>query len=433
MNRLRERGSAIVLVMWVVIIATVLLVGMTQRSMMGLSLGRSEVERVRAHWLARGGVEKALCVLATDIDEGDSLQDLWFDDKEQFVQEYEGVGSFKVHYLDYSDGGLVERYGALDLASRLNVNAANVEMIAMCPGSDEVIAASILDWRDSDSRTRGSGAENGYYGEMDLPYSARNKAFESDGEVMLIQGVDKGNYFGRFKSVSHRRQLLYQITSEIGSIDDAQDLGLAYWLTAYGKRNAKSDDGSQQIYNINSVSENDLQNSLNLSKELAKAIVEKRGNNGFESLFDLLDVEVKSDSKEKPQQGKINEVSIGWIAENFESLTISDEDEIYTGLNINTASSYLLNCLPEIDSRAVDQIVSFRDSSEGPFVDMKQLLDVVGDDVFRDIAEFVVTQSQTFEVTCTAETLQGVRRQITVVVERDNDKVKIIYWHQSET
>jgi len=55
---------------------------------------------------------------------------------------------------------------------------------------DEILPA-VLDWIDSDSETRfPNGAEDDYYGDLDPPYRAANRALASVDELKLVRGID---------------------------------------------------------------------------------------------------------------------------------------------------------------------------------------------------------------------------------------------------
>lgn len=56
----------------------------------------------------------------------------------------------------------------------------------------EDLTEAIADWIDEDKNERGfAGAEDGYYGQLDIPYRAANTFFHSTSELRLVKGVDR--------------------------------------------------------------------------------------------------------------------------------------------------------------------------------------------------------------------------------------------------
>lgn len=58
------------------------------------------------------------------------------------------------------------------------------------------IADSILDWRDKDDEHRVNGAETDYYESQPRPYVAKNAAFDSLEELLLVKGVTPELFYG---------------------------------------------------------------------------------------------------------------------------------------------------------------------------------------------------------------------------------------------
>ena len=59
----KQTGFALIAVMWVVIIAAVMLLTVQRAARVNLSMAHSDLESVRARWLARAGIERAMAVL----------------------------------------------------------------------------------------------------------------------------------------------------------------------------------------------------------------------------------------------------------------------------------------------------------------------------------------------------------------------------------
>ena len=65
----------------------------------------------------------------------------------------------------------------------------------------DIIADSILDWIDADTKHRLNGAENNFYQNLTPPYLTKNAPIESLDELLKIRGVDKNITYGNDKLV----------------------------------------------------------------------------------------------------------------------------------------------------------------------------------------------------------------------------------------
>jgi general secretion pathway protein K len=107
-------------------------------------------------------------------------------------------------------------------------------------------------------------------------------------------------------------------------------------------------------------------------------------------------------------------------------------------ININTASSAVLQIVPGVDSMIADAIVAARDGEDdgtgltGPYRSVDQVRRVPGVslEMARQLAQFCDVRSKTFEVTIDAES-GGYKRQFTAVLGRASAKdvqVLTFYW-----
>ena len=108
-------------------------------------------------------------------------------------------------------------------------------------------------------------------------------------------------------------------------------------------------------------------------------------------------------------------------------------------MNINTASSDVLQLLPGMDQNRVQFIIEYRAGLDGidgtwddePFTNIQELRNVPGFQTREAIANasrFLSVRSATFEVTVTAE-MRGLQRTLVAVISRPSDPkdIKILY------
>jgi len=178
-------------------------------------------ERARVSFLAGAGAGKAASELKKRQladPQYAALNETWSNNEAAFRGIATGGGTVDVcyDYVDERSGGAQTRYGLIDEESKINLNnigSDNKEealdvlrrLFMAVLGYDEAraqeLAASIIDWRDSDSGTSlafGS-AEEQYYSGLAYPYKPRNAALEIPEELLLVKGIDE-NVFSKIRN-----------------------------------------------------------------------------------------------------------------------------------------------------------------------------------------------------------------------------------------
>lgn len=97
------------------------------------------------------------------------------------------------------------------------------------------------------------------------------------------------------------------------------------------------------------------------------------------------------------------------VLEIFDFLTVTDEETIPGRINLNTADPWVLMTLPDIDEAAVNDIVRYRESTNGPFKSVGELLqlDSISNELFAQIADLVTTRSYNFRLRSEGRVDQG--------------------------
>ena len=162
---------------------------------------RNYKESTRARMVAIAGVNEVLLALqasrrAADdqIDPAAGEEDL---DPIRSLSQGDGqwvTASFRGHPYEVK---------VTDEAGKLSLNQIDGNLLRtvfdnldLDPDTAETIADSILDWSDSDDLHQPNGAESEYYEGLDRPYRAKNAAFDSVEELLLVRGVDRDVFYG---------------------------------------------------------------------------------------------------------------------------------------------------------------------------------------------------------------------------------------------
>lgn len=164
-------------------------------------VGRLE-ERDQLRFINEAGVKKTIVELQNAFQETyDSLNDTWSNNVLVFKDTIIGEGKVNISYERANEiTGIAEtRYGLVDENSKININTASMSVIerffksaiGLDEGEAQELAASIVDWRDSDSELSiplGS-AEDSYYRNLRYAYEAKDADFDVLDEVLLVKGM----------------------------------------------------------------------------------------------------------------------------------------------------------------------------------------------------------------------------------------------------
>ncbi|HYB98066.1 MAG TPA: hypothetical protein VEC57_02920 [Candidatus Limnocylindrales bacterium] len=92
---------------------------------------------------------------------------------------------------------VVDEAGKLSLNKLSSAQLAQIFYNLEIPDDEaQIIADSIIDWRDGDDMHQPEGAETEYYEDLPRPYRAKNAAFDSVDELLLVRGVTRELYEG---------------------------------------------------------------------------------------------------------------------------------------------------------------------------------------------------------------------------------------------
>ncbi len=222
-RRKRERGIALLLVLWVFMILGVLALDFARYMRDDAMAAVNLADETRGYYIALAGMNRAIFDaerkreegtptttgantapkgLDTDADDDDEL--LVPPDGEWHEGDFAG-GRWSVRMIDEGGRIALNRVQA-DVLTRVITNLAQARINAsgkLDTGFDrrtsaqvDTVVDSILDWRDHDSMTRPHGAESDYYLKQKVPYRAKNAFFDSPEELLLVRGVTPELYYG---------------------------------------------------------------------------------------------------------------------------------------------------------------------------------------------------------------------------------------------
>lgn len=264
---LRTRSRGMVLVIVLVVLALLALGAYSFAELMRVEAQAASAygREVQARSLADSGVEMAASLLYTrDVN---NPEQFW-NNPEQFqgvvVREPDGprgAGRFSlVVPVENGPATGAVRYGLADESSKININAISAlkldnqqaRLLMMnLPGMTEDIADAILDWVDTDSTPRETGAEADAYSGMG--FSPKNGPIDSLDELLRVRGVTPWLLFGED---ANRNGLLDPPENDGEAslpVDDGDGILNAGWssfLTVHSRESNLQPTGLQKI-NVN--------------------------------------------------------------------------------------------------------------------------------------------------------------------------------------
>ncbi len=174
--RSRQRGIALVLVLWVAVLITVLLASFSLSARVEALQGRNLLDSTRARYAAEAGLHRAVYELR-----GNDPETRWVADGREYEVDFEGAKL---------------RIAIRDETGKVDLNVAEPALLAALFASvgveqreADALAAAVRDWVDPDDLVGVNGAEEGEYKAAGRPYKPRNAPFETVGELQQVLGM----------------------------------------------------------------------------------------------------------------------------------------------------------------------------------------------------------------------------------------------------
>jgi len=395
--RKEHGGSALVLVLWVVVLLTVITAVLARTSRLDSCITGVSADHIRCKWACRAGLETAIAVINDDDAESDCLSDLWYDNDTDFNSVPLEDCSFSVDVIDES--------------SKLNINIASFNQLILLPDMTDDVANSIIDWRDKNDTIKEGSAEAGYYLNLAHPYTIRNKDFRTVRELLLVKGVTPYLLYGPEK-----------YPQSTGMEYSGENDGWVNYLTCYSLEQNKSADGSDRV-KINSAGEKKLKSDLSLNDANAKWIVQNRGK-GFESIGDLLP------DKNGDTSNGASPPNLKTVLGIADRITVVDEPVIPGRVNLNTASVEVLTALLDGREDIAESIVQFRTGQLDGITSLSDLSDIesLNKSMIKRMIGLVTLRSEIFTIYSYANSDQtGGSSALEAVVDRNTSPMQILY------
>lgn len=250
-----ETGAALIVALWLLAILSLTALGLAYRTRMTIKDAGLTRERLRALYLCKAMVARAVMELERDRNEYDARSEPWCSHRD-FREE----GWLDEMGLDEEEKDNVKcEYAVWDESGKINVNLVGDPRLYNLKLLEPGQASAILDWVDPDESARPGGAESDYYERLTPPYRAKNAPIRALEELLAVEDITPTLFLGD--------------AGESTALDAPYSVGLRAHLTVYG------DDGR---INLNTATPEVLAAiSPNLFEETVKVIAGRvRGPDG---------------------------------------------------------------------------------------------------------------------------------------------------------
>ena len=220
--RRRQRGLALILVLWIFMTLGVLALDFGQFMRDDAMAAVNLADHTRGYYLAIAGMNRAIYELMESRDAGEArgfLAEDFLDPEDERDSDLDDVQlplhappDGEWHRGNFGGGSYAVRI--TDESGRVSINSAPVELIkwaleGLISGADasgsrsrremaaiDSLVDAIIDWRDPDDLVREYGAESEYYLALRPGYRAKNGYFESPEELLYVRGITPEMLYG---------------------------------------------------------------------------------------------------------------------------------------------------------------------------------------------------------------------------------------------
>ncbi|MBI5236992.1 MAG: general secretion pathway protein GspK [Deltaproteobacteria bacterium] len=194
-----DRGVALMIVLWVMTLLMIIVSEFAYTMKVESAAVRNFKDEAEAYYLASAGINMGLA----EISESYDLVCLDKDGSLVFKKKENGVlRDIEAKREEYLGGGKVF-YTVSDERGKVNINTATRETISEVlriagieVADRDIIADSILDWRDADQEHHMNGAETDYYSSLPRPYAAKDGPLDTVEELLLVRGMTTEVFYG---------------------------------------------------------------------------------------------------------------------------------------------------------------------------------------------------------------------------------------------
>jgi type II secretory pathway component PulK len=380
--RYAERGSLLIIVLWMALGLVTITLYFANSMVFELRASDNRVAGLAADQAVEAGARYVSSVLTALATNG-AVPDVT-------AYQSEAIPVGEAHFWligrpgDYQVQPDEVFFGLVDEASKLNLNTAGTNLLQGLTNMTPELAANITDWRDTNGTISANGDGPNVYSASQLSYQPKNAPFETIDELRLVYPMDMGTLVAED---FNRNGALDPVETDTNR-NGVADAGLLEYATVYSREPNTSGDGSVRtdIRTLTATSARSLLETNLTAARLTQVLTRLgvapapsgpgngtgNGNTRGGTTPGGTTPGGTSPGGATPtstQQATFTSplafyVQSGMTADEFapiaDRLTVATGSYIQGRVNVNTASSAVLACLPGLSSDLVQQLVSYR-------------------------------------------------------------------------
>ena len=358
-----ERGSVLVLVMWILFGLISITIYFAHSMIYELRASDNRVAGIEAEQAIEGGRRYVSLMISNITDRGSIPSPANYQCQAVPV----GNGRFWLLGRTNVDNAppAEPTWGLMDEGAKINLNTANSNMLYMLPRMTPELVNSILAWRSTNTTSTTGGAETDTYMRLNPPYTCKNAPFETIGELRLIYNMDLLTLFGEDPNMNgildpneNDGEILPPSDNQNGKLEP----GILEYVTVYSREPSTTTNGTARI-------------QLGPTTDIQSLRTNMESLYGASQATTFLRNVTQTTRQGGQQVTTLNPLITNPLL--FFRLSGMNEDQFaqiepmlrgasLNGLvNINTASSVVLACLPGMDINTAAQVVAYRTSNQG--------------------------------------------------------------------
>ena len=308
-------------------------------------------------------------------------------------------------------------FGLVDESSKLNLNSASTNVIALLPRMTTDLTAAIFDWRG----TNGNGASQFYYAMQQPPYQRKGAPFETTDEMRLVYGTTMDILAGE----DLNRNGILDVNEKDEDGNGQIDPGLLEYVTVYSREPNMLSNGTARV-------------NVNDRAQLQSLLQSNFGGRRTRQILVRLGLAGGPGQSAPPSRNSMLKFYVDSTMTATEFAQICNDVTASTALftrgrvNINTASVTVLSCLPGMDTGTAQQLVNYRQTNPNNLGSIAWIVDALGanNPTIRALqaGDYITTQSYQFtaDIAAVGPYGRGYRR-VKFIFDISEGSAKIIY------
>ena len=443
----QRRGTAMVAVLWGLTLTALLVAALQVGTNRMAMLGRDSMERIRARWSARAGVESTIATLALHTRYPVP------DDAYALIRDLENVHAGTVDGGDWiiqhaSGDSPVPFAGPLDEHAKLNVNGPHRGYMDVMFGPlSWGVFAAIEDWIDEDDEPSEFGVERDYYLSLNARYEPRNAPLQSVAELELVAGIEPEDIRGEDWNMNNLLDPCEEDGDETLPWDNESgvlDGGWARMLTVRSVADGATASGLPRIWLMASDGPELIERFQLLGLDLTPERADKLINDAVAG--EISHTQLVADLGAEPvaaagdaSEGDQSQVDLAWTPDEVavilsETTLTSAPRPDHGRININTVAPEPLYAMFKENERLVDALLALRTQRANGLPSTVDFWDLSGADqaTLEQLLPLFGTDSNVFTIASRGRSdATGEVAEIHVVVDRSTLPVRILEYREN--